>query len=178
MSALVGVPSWLICTVKVTTGASRAPPIDDQHGRILERTPSISLAVTTVARLGAAGAWRVISFGGLGCCSGVCCLVLESWFLRMLSTSASTLGFFGGSGGFGGGLGGSTFFASGFGGSGLGGSGFFSSLGGSGCLGLSAITSSVGLGGSGLGFSTGAGATGLSSAVSSLGGSGAGGGSM
>src|SRR4051812_38831177 len=174
MSAFVGVPSWFICTVRVTIGCSRAPGVGLQHPLIFWRTPSISLAVTTAARLGAAGAWRVISFTGLGCCSGVCTLVLESWFFRMLSTSASTLGFFGGSGGFGGGLGGSTFFTSGLGGSGLGGSGFFSSLGGSGCLGLSAITSSVGLGGSGLGFSTGAGATGLSSAVSSLGGSGAG----
>src|SRR5204862_4794868 len=131
--------------------------------------PSISLAVTTAARLGAAGATRVISLTGLGCCSGVCTLVLESWFFRMLSTSASTLGFFGGSGLGGGGLGGSTFFTSGLGGSGLGGSGFFSSLGGSGSLGFIAITSSVSFGGSGLGFSPGVGATGVSSGTSGCG---------
>src|SRR5690242_19763176 len=101
-----------------------------QHGRIFSRTPSTSLAVTTAARLGAAACWRVISFTGLGCCSGVWILVRESWFFRMLSTSASTVGF-GGVGLGGAGLGGS-FLTSGLGGSGLGGSGFFSSFGGSG----------------------------------------------
>src|SRR3982750_2553225 len=152
MSAFVGVPSWFICTVRVTIGCSRAPGVGLQHPLIFWRPPSISLAVTTAARLGAAGAVRVTCCTGLGCCSGVCTLVLESWFFRMLSTRASTLGF-AGCGLGGGGLGGAAFFPSGLGGSGLGGSGFFSSVEGSGSLGFIAITSSVGFGGSGLGFS-------------------------
>src|SRR5260221_4236478 len=124
------------------------PPSEFQHGRILLRTPSISLAVTTAARLGAAGAWRVTCCTGLGCCSGVWTLVFDCWFFRMSSSSESTRSFGFGLGG--GGLGGSGFFAST---GGLGGSGFFgSAFGGSGSFGFIAISSSAGLGGSGLGI--------------------------
>src|SRR5665213_3370474 len=109
-----------------------APPLTNQHPLTLSITPWTSLAVTLSARFGAAEATRVISLTGLGCCSGVWILVFESWFLRMLSTRLSTLGF-GGFGLGGAGLGGSTFFTSGLG-STLGGSGGFSILGGSGSL--------------------------------------------
>src|SRR5262245_65933112 len=93
---------------------SRPPPIVFQHGLILLRTPSISLAVTTAARLGAAGAWRVTCCTGLGCCSGVCCFCGDWMFFSTSSNRESTV--------FGGGAG--------LGGAGLGGSGFFTSGGG------------------------------------------------
>src|SRR5476651_2686048 len=144
MSAFSGVPSWFIWTTRVTIGASLAPPKEFQQGRIFWRTPSISLAVTTEAKSGATDAWRVISFTGLGCCSGVWILVFESWFFRMLSTRLSTLVVFVcGLGGGATGLG-SGFFTSGLG-SGFG-SGGFSTLGGSGSLGFIAILSSTGSG--------------------------------
>src|SRR5471032_1618017 len=152
MSAFTGVPSWFIWTTRVTIGASLAPPKEFQQGRIFWRTPSISLAVTTEAKSGATDAWRVISFTGLGCCSGVWILVFESVFFRMLSTRLSTLVFL--VCGLGGGV---TGLGSGFLTSGLGsgfGSGGFSTLGGSGSLGFIAILSSTGLGSSALVFSS------------------------
>src|SRR5476651_1155978 len=165
MSAFSGVPSWFIWTTRVTIGASLAPPKEFQQGRIFWRTPSISLAVTTEAKSGATDAWRVISFTGLGCCSGVWTLVFESVFFRMLSTRLSTLVVLGcGLGGGVTGLG-SGFFTSGLG-SGFG-SGGFSTLGGSGSLGFIAILSSTGLGSSALGFSSGLGGSGTASAQGS-----------
>src|SRR5471030_2301528 len=175
MSAFTGVPSWFIWTTRVTIGASLAPPKEFQQGRIFWRTPSISLAVTTEAKSGATDAWRVISFTGLGCCSGVWTLVFESVFFRMLSTRLSTLvvlvcGLGGGVTGLG-----SGFFTSGFG-SGFG-SGGFSTWGGSRSLGFIAILSSTGLGSSALGFSSGLGGSGTASTTSGFLTSGAGGGS-
>src|SRR5262245_56012260 len=145
---------------------SRPPPMVFQHGRILLRTPSISLAVTTVARLGAAGAWRVTCCTGLGWVSGVCCFCGDCLFFRMSSIIESTLGL--GTAGLGG---------CGLGGAGFGGLGGFVFWGGYGSLVLRAFRSAARLGASGLGFSAGGGGRGLACAVSTLGFSGAGGGS-
>src|SRR6266851_2614933 len=178
ISAVLGRPALSISTTSVTmTSWFLAPPGTNQHCLTLSITPCASEAVTLSARFGAAAAWRVISFGGFGCCSGVLVFWVVSLFLRMSSISESTGCLVGGAGLGGAGFGGSTFFTSGLGGSGLGGSGCFSTLGGSCSLGFKATTSSGGLGGSGLGCSMGLGGTGFSSATSGLGGSGAGGGS-